>query len=50
MLELVVTPSAINLINNELGFLEEDVRGICDVSDSKKEGKEGYTGTRSACL
>uniref|UniRef100_A0A0G4HMY5 Protein NO VEIN C-terminal domain-containing protein n=1 Tax=Chromera velia CCMP2878 TaxID=1169474 RepID=A0A0G4HMY5_9ALVE len=42
-LDIVVSPHALDLLNNELGFREEDVRALCSVGRSTKtqERKEG---------
>jgi hypothetical protein len=50
MLELVLTGSAVSLLNNERGFSVRDVRGISDIGKSKKKGKAGYTGGSTLCL
>lgn len=44
MLDLVLTPGSVSVLNNELGFKVKDVKGIADIGSSKKKGKAGYTG------
>jgi hypothetical protein len=50
MLELVLTPGAVSLLNNERGFSVRDVRGISDIGKSKKKGKAGCTGAAGTQL
>ncbi len=40
------TDGALLVINNEKGFLEENVRAICRIGDSTKSKREGYIGEK----
>ena len=44
VLELVTSSGAVTCLNNEAGFSQDDVDGICEVGGSKKQGKAGFTG------
>lgn len=44
VLELVTSSRAVTALNNERGFEQRDVEGICEVGGSKKQGKAGFTG------
>ena len=45
-LRLDIFPSALVLQNNETGFLEKDVRSICDIGNSSKKHKANLTGEK----
>lgn len=46
-LTLQVTPSRLVVVNNEVGFTEENVKAICRVgASSKSKQKEGYIGEK----
>eukprot|EP01064_Diplonema_japonicum_P036761 TRINITY_DN8385_c0_g1_i3.p1 TRINITY_DN8385_c0_g1~~TRINITY_DN8385_c0_g1_i3.p1 ORF type:complete len:2757 (+),score=715.58 TRINITY_DN8385_c0_g1_i3:987-9257(+) len=41
-----VTPNAVVVSNNELGFSDKNIRALCDVGSSTKANSEGYIGMK----
>jgi hypothetical protein len=42
----IVDPSSITVLNNEVGFSADNIRALCNVGDSTKSQKKGYTGQK----
>ena len=45
-LQFVLTPTTVYVLNNEVGFAEDNIRAVCDVGKSTKKTKYGYIGNK----
>jgi hypothetical protein len=45
-LQFVLTPTTVFVLNNEVGFAEDNIRAVCDVGKSTKKTKYGYIGNK----